>query len=60
MYGLQEVVLVAALGVVPLLGGDVGTVLIQYVVRLARGPVGVLRLVMTLLPSPLSFRIEQR
>ena len=32
MDGLQEVVLVAALGIVPLLGGDVSAVLIENIV----------------------------
>ena len=55
MNWLEEVVLVAALGVVPLLGGDVGAVLVEDVVRFSCSPVGVLGPVVTLLPPPVTF-----
>ena len=60
MNWLEEVVLVAALSVVPLPGGDVSAVLIENVVRFSSSPVSVLWSVVTLLPSPVSYYYQER
>ena len=54
MYWLQEVVLGAALRVVPQLARDVGAVLIEHIVWFSLSPVGVVRPLVTLLPPPVT------
>ena len=58
MYGLEEIVLRATLGVVPLLVRNVSAVLIENIVRLSCCPVGILRPLVTLLPPPVTFSRE--
>ena len=57
---MKEVVLIVALRVVPLLAGDVSAVLIGKIVWFSCSPVGVIRPLVTLLPSPVTCPTQNR